>query len=164
MIGDESLYRDLKARLAGSGIAVAAGASGLIEAAQMALDIAPGLGRHFGFERLRIFDRALWARLRGEAEARCQPARLLPILGADIDLDQVKRSQQNLDAAGLGECVELRRCDMLELAAPAASGVLVTNPPYGVRLAHRIPRRTLELCFAAFLGSISVRFLIDLLL
>jgi uncharacterized membrane protein YfcA len=36
--------------------------------------------------------------------------------------------------------------------------------PYGVRLAHRIPRRTLELCFAAFLASISIRFLIDLLL
>ncbi len=35
--------------------------------------------------------------------------------------------------------------------------------PYGVRLAHQIPRRTLELAFAAFLGSISLRFLIDLL-
>jgi uncharacterized membrane protein YfcA len=35
--------------------------------------------------------------------------------------------------------------------------------PYGVRLAHRIPRRTLELAFAAFLASISIRFLIDLL-
>jgi uncharacterized membrane protein YfcA len=35
--------------------------------------------------------------------------------------------------------------------------------PYGVRLAHRIPRRTLELAFAAFLASVSLRFLIDLL-
>jgi uncharacterized protein len=35
--------------------------------------------------------------------------------------------------------------------------------PYGVRLAHRIPRRSLELAFAAFLASISIRFLIDLL-
>ena len=49
-------------------------------------------------------------------------------------------------------------------------GLLIVAPlsvwaaPYGVRLAHRIPRRTLELCFAAFLGSISIRFLIDLLL
>jgi uncharacterized membrane protein YfcA len=35
--------------------------------------------------------------------------------------------------------------------------------PYGVRVAHRIPRRTLELAFAAFLASIATRFLIDLL-
>src|ERR1700730_14322349 len=35
--------------------------------------------------------------------------------------------------------------------------------PYGVRLAHNIPRRWLELAFAAFLASVSIRFLIDLL-
>jgi uncharacterized membrane protein YfcA len=35
--------------------------------------------------------------------------------------------------------------------------------PYGVRVAHNIPRRTLELAFAAFLASVSIRFLIDLL-
>ncbi len=35
--------------------------------------------------------------------------------------------------------------------------------PYGVRLAHNIPRRKLELAFAAFLACVSARFLIDLL-
>ncbi len=35
--------------------------------------------------------------------------------------------------------------------------------PYGVRLAHNIPRRKLELAFALFLGCVSARFLIDLL-
>lgn len=35
--------------------------------------------------------------------------------------------------------------------------------PYGVRLAHNIPRRALELAFAAFLASVAIRFLIDLL-
>jgi uncharacterized membrane protein YfcA len=48
----------------------------------------------------------------------------------------------------------------LAIVAPLS----VWAAPYGVRLAHRIPRRTLELCFAAFLGSVSIRFLIDLLL
>ena len=49
-------------------------------------------------------------------------------------------------------------------------GLLIVAPlsvwaaPYGVRMAHKIPRRTLELCFAAFLSSIAIRFLIDLLL
>jgi uncharacterized membrane protein YfcA len=48
-------------------------------------------------------------------------------------------------------------------------GVVIIAPlsvfaaPYGVRLAHNIPRRKLELAFAAFLGFVSLRFLIDLL-
>jgi uncharacterized membrane protein YfcA len=41
--------------------------------------------------------------------------------------------------------------------------VSVYAAPFGVRVAHNIPRRRLELAFAAFLGSISIRFLVDLL-
>jgi len=41
--------------------------------------------------------------------------------------------------------------------------VSVWAAPYGVRIAHRVPRRTLELAFAAFLATIATRFLIDLL-
>jgi uncharacterized membrane protein YfcA len=40
--------------------------------------------------------------------------------------------------------------------------VSVLAAPYGVRLAHNIPRRRLELAFAAFLATVSLRFLIDL--
>jgi len=40
--------------------------------------------------------------------------------------------------------------------------VSVWAAPYGVRAAHRIPRRTLELAFAAFLATVALRFLIDL--
>jgi len=35
--------------------------------------------------------------------------------------------------------------------------------PFGVRLAHAIPRRRLELAFAAFLAAVSARFLVELL-
>ncbi len=106
----------------------------LLEAAQMALDIAPGLGRHFAFERLRHFDRAAWAALRGAAEKRRQPARPLPIFGSDIVGELVRRSRENLQAAGLAECVTLERADVLERQPPAAEGVMVSNPPYGVRI------------------------------
>jgi len=46
----------------------------LLEAAQMALDIAPGLGRSFGFEKFAGFDAAHWDRLRAEARARRREA------------------------------------------------------------------------------------------
>lgn len=106
----------------------------LLEAAQMALDVAPGLGRRFAFERLRHFDRAAWAKLRNAAEARRQAPRPLGLFGSDIVDDQVRRTRVNLEAAGVAECVALERADLLERTPPAAAGVMVTNPPYGVRI------------------------------
>ncbi len=106
----------------------------LLEAAQIALDVAPGLGRRFAFERLRTFDRGELGCMVREAQARRRPATRLPLFGADIAEDQLVRTRQNLDAAGVGDCVTLTRSDVLDLPAPAESGVMVTNPPYGVRL------------------------------
>ncbi|MFA5898238.1 MAG: sulfite exporter TauE/SafE family protein [Hyphomicrobium sp.] len=51
--------------------------------------------------------------------------------------------------------------NLLAMVIVAPLGVWAA--PFGVRLAHRVPRRTLELAFAVFLASISVRFLIDLI-
>ena len=106
----------------------------LIEAAQIALDIAPGLGRQFAFERLRSFDAQSWAALRKAAEARRKPLRALPIHGSDIAGSQLRRARENLAAAGLETCVGLTKADLLEYLPPATGGVMVTNPPYGERL------------------------------
>ena len=106
----------------------------LIEAAQIALDIAPGLGRGFAFEGLRNFDRSTWAALRKAAEGRRQAPRRLALYGSDIVGEQVRRSRVNLEAAGLAECVYLDRADVLDRVPPAAEGVMVCNPPYGVRI------------------------------
>lgn len=106
----------------------------LIEAAQIALDIAPGLGRGFAFERFRHLDRPVWAAIKRAAEARRQSPRRLAIYGSDIVGEQVRRTRVNLQSAGLGDCVYLDRGDFLTLEPPAAEGVLVTNPPYGVRI------------------------------
>jgi len=106
----------------------------LIEAAQIALDVAPGLGRQFAFERLLSFDASVWAAIRKAAEARRRPVRALPIHGSDIAGGQIRRARENLAAAGLESCVNLSKADLLECSPPAASGVMVVNPPYGVRL------------------------------
>jgi uncharacterized membrane protein YfcA len=49
------------------------------------------------------------------------------------------------------------------LAVAIVAPISVYAAPFGVRVAHNISRRGLELAFAAFLASISIRFLIDLL-
>lgn len=111
----------------------------LIEAALLALNRAPGLKRHFAFEHLKSFDRVEWARLRRQAEVDALPPRPLPIYGSDNDPAMVRAAQANLRAAGLLDCVELGQADVLDLKAPAARGILVSNPPYGVRLPNADP-------------------------
>ncbi len=106
----------------------------LLEAAQMALDIAPGLARGFGFQKLKNFQSGLWQRLKGEAEARKKPVELLPIYGSDHYGDEIRGVKQNLEAAGLTGAVQLKQVDVLEASAPTESGTLVANPPYGVRI------------------------------
>ncbi|KAB2314727.1 class I SAM-dependent RNA methyltransferase [Betaproteobacteria bacterium SCN2] len=106
----------------------------LMEAAQMALNIAPGLGRDFAFERMLRMDARIWARMKSEAEQACQPVRPLPIYGSDVMGRSLRDADSNLKAAGLREAVTLSKADILDIEPPAESGVLVMNPPYGVRL------------------------------
>lgn len=109
----------------------------LLEAAQMSLDDAPGLSREpgeFAFERLRGFDAALWRRLQAEAADRRLPASTLPIWGSDLSQDAVARAVQNLAHAGIDDLVPVDRADLLERPAPAPTGILIANPPYGERL------------------------------
>jgi 23S rRNA (guanine2445-N2)-methyltransferase len=107
----------------------------LIEAAMIALDVAPGLGRSFGFEQLRNFDRRGWSDMRDRAKARRRHARGLPIHGSDKLGRVLDLAQANLAATGLAESITLKQVDVLESRPPEASGVLVMNPPYGERLA-----------------------------
>ncbi|MBI5331621.1 MAG: class I SAM-dependent RNA methyltransferase [Betaproteobacteria bacterium] len=106
----------------------------LIEAAMMWLNRAPGLRRHFAFEKLKGFDNLTWQRVRKEAEAQAHEPEALPIFGADVDPRMVRAAGLNLKAAGLLECVRLREADFLEVETPPGPGVLISNPPYGVRL------------------------------
>ncbi|HSD39989.1 MAG TPA: THUMP domain-containing protein [Rhodocyclaceae bacterium] len=106
----------------------------LVEAAQMTLNIAPGLGRRFAFENFRNFDAAEYQRLHAALENQRLPVRSLPVFGADIDPYQIAATEENLAAAGLLEQVELVVNDVLDLEPPTAEGVWVSNPPYGVRL------------------------------
>jgi putative N6-adenine-specific DNA methylase len=109
----------------------------LLEAVQIALNIAPGLGRSFAFEKLTSFDRKRWEEIKEAALARQKPRTLQPIFGSDLYGDVVSVARANLSAAGFSEVVTLKQANLLEISAPAASGFLVTNPPYGVRLSEQ---------------------------
>jgi putative N6-adenine-specific DNA methylase len=109
----------------------------LLEAAHMALDIAPGLGRHFAFEKFKNLDGRRWRELWQRSAARQKSKLPLPIFGSDLSGDVLKAARTNLTAAGLEKVVSLKRADILEISAPAKEGLIVTNPPYGVRLGEQ---------------------------
>ena len=109
----------------------------LIEAAMLACDMAPGYNRVFGFRRLSWFDAAVWQAAREDAARRGEAGRSaasLQLCGLDISPDAVTAARANIAALGLDSLIEIRLADALTANAPAAEGIIVTNPPYGVRL------------------------------
>ncbi len=115
----------------------------VIEAAQRAFDIAPGLSRPFGLERLLDHDAALWTALRAEAIGRAQAAArrsLAPRLAAsDIDPGAIDQMRRNLARAGLpADAIRTRVLDAARAAPPFdAPGIVIANPPYGERIDAR---------------------------
>jgi putative N6-adenine-specific DNA methylase len=106
----------------------------LLEAAMIALNIAPGLKRNFGFEKLKNFESDTWKKIKNIALKNVQPTTFQKIYGSDNDLRAVRIARQNLEAAGLLEAVQLAQTNITEVVPASDTGVLVANPPYGVRI------------------------------
>ncbi len=104
----------------------------LVEAAAMALNEPPGAGRDFAFEKLLAFDLKSWNRVKDGRPPRNKQRPTL--FGSDIEQRAVDSAKKNLMAAGFFDLVKLQRADILRVEAPAPSGVMVANPPYGERL------------------------------
>jgi putative N6-adenine-specific DNA methylase len=106
-----------------------------IEAALAAADRAPGLDRRFGFQKLAWYDGPTWQRLRQRAHDRVRPAPTPPtIFASDVDRRALAHCRGNAAAAGVAGWIDVAYADVLTRAAPADTGVLIANPPYGVRL------------------------------
>jgi putative N6-adenine-specific DNA methylase len=106
-----------------------------VEAAMIAANRAPGLSRTFGFQKLSWYDGPAWQRIRQAAHDRVREAPSAPtIFASDTAPGAVAKCRANLESAKVAAFVEVERADVLSRPAPAAAGVLVANPPYGVRL------------------------------
>lgn len=110
----------------------------LVEAAMMALDVAPGLDRGFGFEKLEHHDAGKWRSMREQARARRAAAQPLPIYGSDKSGTVLSLARDNLASAGLLQAVRLKQMHVLDASPPIEhAGILVMNPPYGERTGDR---------------------------
>jgi len=112
-----------------------------IEAAQIACGIAPGLQRHFAFERLLPFagetHLTQWQQLKAEAKPRIHP-RAVPIHASDVSFRMVDFARRNAQRAGVEAAITFNGGDALERPAPALPeglpGTVMLNPPYGERI------------------------------
>lgn len=111
----------------------------LIEAIWMAAGVAPLLGRErFGFEHWTGHDAAVWQDLRQAAEARARDG-LKQLrsraFGFDRDGESVASAQHNVRHANLGGFIQVGKQDIAHLPRlPGATGLILSNPPYGERL------------------------------
>ena len=112
-----------------------------IEAAMMAADTAPGLGReYFGFMGWKGFDPGVWRRLIAEATERSEAGRrdMPPITGFDVDRAAVRLARNNAQKAGFGGRVQIVEGELADVSPPEHgkpdAGLVVANPPYGERL------------------------------
>jgi putative N6-adenine-specific DNA methylase len=109
----------------------------LSEAAEMSLGRAAGRERSFGFEKLARYNEQTWERMLSNAKKGEKPAAPLPLYGSDLYGRSLGHAVLNLREAGLEDTVKLKQVNLLELSAPGAQGMIVTNPPYGVRLGEK---------------------------
>ena len=104
-----------------------------IEAAMIAKNMAPGLNRKFSSEDWPSIDKKIWDEERKKAKEAIRNIEL-KIYGSDIDKDAIKIARINAEAAGVAEDITFNICDISNVRTSREYGVIVTNPPYGIRI------------------------------
>ena len=105
-----------------------------IEAARFARRIAPGRDRAFALLQWPDFDDRLWASLLDDARSGELAKSPVAIAGADRDAGAVAAAKANAERAGVADDVELRVQPLSAMSADDGSGLIATNPPYGLRI------------------------------
>ena len=104
-----------------------------IEAAMMAMNMAPGLNREFLSQNWgNMIDKKLWYELIDEAREEIDSDVKPDIQAYDIDDAVLKAAREN--AANAGVSVHIQKRDVSELTHAKKYGFIITNPPYGERL------------------------------
>ena len=107
----------------------------LIEAAMIARNIPPGLKRSFAAERWPVIDKKFWESARSAALKTVAPPGNLKIFGYDIDKRRIGGCRVNAKDAGVEEDIFFKQQDIRDLQVDQQSGTVISNPPYGVKMA-----------------------------
>jgi len=116
-----------------------------IEGALRARNIAPGLGRSFAMERWPGVTPTWVTAQRQAARAMATPSLPVPIVISDRDAGACDAARANAERAGVLADVDIthRALSDVDLAALGPRGLVLTNPPYGLRVSEGADLRSL---------------------
>ena len=107
----------------------------LIEAAMMALNVAPGLQRKsFGFMNLLDFDEDVWQKVVQEAIEGEKEELDFKFYGNDIDKKVLDIAKKNAKSAGVEQFIEFKTTPVAVALPPEEKCLVICNPPYGSRI------------------------------
>ena len=105
----------------------------LIEAALIAMNIAPGVFRDkYAFEKWEDFDAELFEQI--STDDSQEKVFTHKCYGSDISRKAIVAAMTNVKNAGLSNYIELKVLPFQEMQENPGKGILITNPPYGERL------------------------------
>lgn len=105
----------------------------LIEGAQRAMHIAPGLHRRFAAERWDAMPKSAWYDAREAARAKIRRDVEFHATGYDLDPAAVALTMENAKKAGVAEKITVMQGDIKDFQYTQGQ-TIVCNPPYGERL------------------------------
>jgi putative N6-adenine-specific DNA methylase len=108
-----------------------------IEAAEIAMGLAPGRARSFAFETLASFDPEAWQALRDAVTPKETEQHFY---GSDRDQGAITMSARNAEAAGVAAHTTFTCTSISDLKRPdGPAGLVIINPPYGGRIGNKKP-------------------------
>lgn len=106
----------------------------LTEAVMIAQNIAPRIKwTRFGFMGWKDYDSELWYNIHEEA-VNAQENNELNIIGSDNNAVQIRETQAVINELGFQDYVTLEVEDFFDSAADEPTGMIITNPPYDLRV------------------------------
>ena len=109
-----------------------------IEAAMMAVNMAPGMNRSFLAEEWRnVIKRKCWYEAMDEAGDLVEEDVQVDIQGYDVDGDIVKAARTNAQSAGVDHMIHFQQRPVSALSHPKKYGFIISNPPYGERIEEK---------------------------
>lgn len=109
----------------------------LSEALMHYCKIPPGIHRRrFGFEYLPDYDRGLWSKIKKYLDGKIRELPEGLIAGSDMSKRAVNAARNNINTLPHGDRVPIDTFDF-RMSHGLENGVIITNPPYGIRTGDR---------------------------
>lgn len=104
----------------------------LIEAALITNNIQPGIFRKkYGFENWLDYDNILFKKIKTVNNSKVNIKTVF--FGADISAKAINIAKQNIKGANVNNYIDLNNIEFQNFIPPVNSGIIITNPPYGIR-------------------------------